>query len=135
MLDLDPDMEELLAFQVRRDSRKKFEVFIYPVMFGFRVRAGYRNSYAVEWDWCGGADWKSIRCLYNIACSIIDENQHLENPFKLAPLCSTTKPFYKDEEFVKKINSAVRVLTEYPLREIYRDENFRYRYKENHEPQ
>jgi len=81
----------------------KIEMGIYPVMFGYRVRAGYIGSMFCELDWCGGDDQAQLEILYSIAKNIIEHN----NSFEGVPTNSIIKPFYKDAEFVKKINSLV----------------------------
>jgi hypothetical protein len=81
----------------------KIEMGIYPVIFGYRVRAGYAGQMSYELDWCGGDDQTQVELLYSIMKNILEKN----NSFKGVPMNSTIKPFYNDALFVDYINSLV----------------------------
>lgn len=81
----------------------KIELGVYPVMFGYRVRAGFTNFEWSEIDWCGGANQTQVELLYSIAKNILEK----QGNFKGMPMCSDIKPFYNDEEFSKYIHSKV----------------------------
>jgi len=85
----------------------KIEMGIYPVMYGYRVRAGYVGSMCCELDWCGGDDQSQLELLYSICKNILESKGNFSN----IPIRSEIKPFYKDAEFVEVINS----LTTKPL--------------------
>lgn len=97
------DHEENLLFQRLVSEDGKREMGIYPVIFGYRVRAGYIGDSYVYLDWCGGDDQTQIELLYSIAKNIL-ENQ---DNFKGIPSNSKIKPFYRDEEFFNTIQSLV----------------------------
>lgn len=79
------------------------EMGIYPTIFGYRVRAGYVGSGIYELDWCGGDDQKQVELLYSIMKNILEH----KGGFLGVPSASVIKPFYKDENFVNKINEMV----------------------------
>jgi hypothetical protein len=81
----------------------KIEMGIHPVMFGYRVRAGYVDRMIYEMDWCGGDDQAQLELLYSIAKNILEN----KNSFEGVPPVSMIKPFYKDADFVKQIESLV----------------------------
>ena len=81
----------------------KIEMGIHPVMFGYRVRAGYVGIMMYEMDWCGGDDQAQLELLYSIAKNILEN----KNSFDGVPTISMIKPFYKDADFVKHIESLV----------------------------
>lgn len=81
----------------------KIEMGIHPVMFGYRVRAGYVGIMIYEMDWCGGDDQAQLELLYSIAKNILEN----KNSFEGVPPVSMIKPFYKDTDFVKQIESLV----------------------------
>lgn len=81
----------------------KIEMGIYPVMFGYRVRAGFVGNGIYELDWCGGDDQKQLELLYYIMKNILE----YRGSFTLIPPSSMVKPFYNDEPFVNRINLMV----------------------------
>ena len=85
----------------------KIEMGIYPVMYGYRVRAGYVGKMVCELDWCGGDDQSQLELLYSICKNILESKGNFDN----IPIRSDIKPFYKDAKFVEEINS----LTTKPL--------------------
>jgi len=85
----------------------KIEMGIYPVIFGYRVRAGYTNSQSYELDWCGGDKHENLELLYSIMKNILEDKGN----FIGLPAVSSIKPFYNDALFVDYIND----LTTKPL--------------------
>jgi len=81
----------------------KIEMGIHPVLFGYRVRAGYIGDMAYKFDWCGGDDQSQVEMLYSIAKNVLEH----KNGFEGIPPCSKIKPFFNDKEFVKEIESLV----------------------------
>jgi len=99
------DTEDIYQRLVSEDG--KIEMGIYPVIFGYRVRAGYVGSMICQLDWCGGDDQGQLELLYSIAKNILES----KGSFIGVPDRSNIKPFYNDPEFVEFINS----LTTKPL--------------------
>lgn len=97
----DNTKEHLYQRLVSEDG--KIEMGIHPVMFGYRVRAGYVGLMIYEMDWCGGDDQTQLELLYSIAKNILEN----KNSFDGVPPISMIKPFYKDDNFVKHIESLV----------------------------
>lgn len=55
------------------------EMFIYPVMFGYRVRIGYvENVGALEYDYCAGAEQKNVQLLFSILKTILENMTETE---------------------------------------------------------
>jgi hypothetical protein len=81
----------------------KIEMGIHPVIFGYRVRAGYAGDMSYMFDWCGGDNQTQVEMLYSIAKNILEH----KNSFAGVPVCSKIKPFYNDVDFVKHIESLV----------------------------
>lgn len=83
---------------------------VHRVLYGFRVRAGYRgDKLGCYCDWCGGANWKDVERLYSLCLAILSQREepgdnwrHAE-VFEGMPPVSSIKPFYLDEEFTKKV--------------------------------
>lgn len=86
------------------------ELAIHPVIFGYRVRAGYVGDEYVHLDWCGGDNQGQVELLYSIAKNILENT----GSFKGLPGSSKIKPFYKDPDFLIKITG----LTTEPLETI-----------------
>lgn len=98
-----PDHHENQIFQRLVSEDGKIEMGIYPVMFGFRVRAGYVGDYGVLMDWCGGANQGQVELLYSIAKNILEHR----GSFTGVPERSDIKPFFNDPAFLEKIYSLV----------------------------
>ena len=97
------DDNEAHLFERLISDDGKIEMGIYPVIFGYRIRAGYSGYMHYEFDWCGGDDQSQVELLYSIAKNILEN----KNSFDGVPMCSRVKPFYKDKEFIKHIESLV----------------------------
>ena len=95
--------ENLLYRHVTPDQR--VELGIYPVMYGFRVRAGWNGSVCCQWDWCCGAEDPVIREGFSIAKKLLWERRDDENPFFGIPTYSEIKPYPKDPKFSIAIRS------------------------------
>ncbi len=72
------------------------ELGIHPVLFGYRVRAGFIGAGIYELDWCGGDKQSDIELLFTIARRILTDRIN----FNGIPKHSKIKPFYKDSEFI-----------------------------------
>ena len=94
-----PDNENYYQRLVSEDG--KIEMGVHPVVFGYRVRAGFTNRDWVEMDWCGGDDQGQVELLYSIAKNILESKGN----FSGVPMNSNIKPFYNDPQFVELINS------------------------------
>ena len=81
----------------------KIEMGIHPVLFGYRVRAGYIGSMSYMFDWCGGDNQTQVELLYSIAKNVLEHRKSFDG----VPICSKVKPFYNDQEFFKHIESLV----------------------------
>lgn len=102
-----------MKFQVAKDNEAyyerlisedgRIEMGIYPVAFGYRVRAGYVGNQWSEIDWCGGADQGQVEMLYSIAKNILENH----GSFSGLPIASKIKPFFHDGDFVETIHSKV----------------------------
>lgn len=96
----------LHKMKVSKDS--KFEIGIYTVMFGFRIRAGLHNKMFVEVDYCGGADPTMINLIYNCMLAIMEERiSKGEHPFKGLPI-QDVKPMINDPECLVKLLDIVK---------------------------
>jgi hypothetical protein len=75
----------------------KIEMGIYPVIFGFRVRAGYVGDLGCNIDWCCGADHRMLLFAYNACKKLLEEKGN----FGGIPPISEIKPYFKDSDFMK----------------------------------
>lgn len=76
------------------------EMCLAPMIFGWRVRAGFvesDGSYCLEYwcDWCCGSDRELISGTYTIMQRILENGVDL----KSLPRRSAVKPWYLDEDF------------------------------------
>lgn len=86
----------------------KIEMGVYPVMFGYRVRAGYVDSGYYNLDWCCGANQGLVEWVY-AALKTILENRDTSNPFEGLLIASNIKPLYLDIEFMKWLVKTVGI--------------------------
>lgn len=83
------------------------EIGVYPVMFGFRVRAGFINNDYVHIDWCCGNNQFVIERMYSVLKSIFSKREEDAYCFKGLLSHSEIKPFFKDEKFVMWISKHI----------------------------
>lgn len=69
------------------------EMGVYPVLFGFRVRAGKIGDSMYFIDWCCGADPLCVWISYAVLKKLLQEGR------KDIPNCSEVKPWPKDVTF------------------------------------
>jgi len=83
------------------------EIFLgkFRVMFGYRLRGGYLGECYCELDICCGSESEIYDSMLNKVKEIIKYNvSQNKEPFKNIPTYSKIKPYFKDEEFLSKIN-------------------------------
>ena len=84
------------------------EIGIHPVMFGFRVRAGFAGSQTYDIDYCGGADQLQVETLYSMTVAILSQREEDRRAFAGMPGFSKVKPYFKDTEFSDWITSSAK---------------------------
>jgi hypothetical protein len=52
----------------------KIEIGVYPVMFGYRIRVGIVGSWAVELDYCAGAQQEDVENIYSLTLAVLNNN-------------------------------------------------------------
>lgn len=95
------DNENFFARLVSEDM--KIEMGVYPVMFGYRIRAGYVNRMTVELDWCAGANQNDVETFYSTMKHIIETKGTLEG----IPTRSEIKPLMLDADFLISIGKLI----------------------------
>lgn len=77
---------------------------IYPVLYGYRVRAGLvRDRWGVSLEWCAGGNWETVELLYSAALAILASRDETDECFDGLPQHSRVKPFFKDPDFMQAI--------------------------------
>jgi hypothetical protein len=90
-------------YKRKTSSDGVYEIGIYPVIFGFRIRAGFVGRMWCELDYCAGADLTMINLLYNIVVTIMSKRiEQNENPFAGFPK-QDVKPMINDPECLQKM--------------------------------
>lgn len=90
-------------FAVRQSEGGMFNVGVYPVMFGFRVRVWITGRPCCILDWCGGAHQRRVEELYSMAIDILQQRDEVPNCLDGVPAVSFKKPFFNDDEFVATV--------------------------------
>lgn len=103
-----PD-DELLYRKVSEDG--KIQIGVHPVIFGFRIRAGYVGCMAYELDYCAGADISQVELIYSMVLTIL----HNDIPFKSFPN-QNTKPMINDPNCFIKLISLIGDATIIPMK-------------------
>lgn len=88
---------------VEKIVSNRFQVGIYPVIFGMRVRAGYKDSYVYNIDYCCQMNKQYLDLIYSIVIHILYNHHNEENPFNYFPY-QNKKPFFEDENFKYLLN-------------------------------
>ena len=101
-----PDWRNQL-YHRRVSQTNLIEIGVYPVLFGYRVRAGFVGAYATELDWCAGNCWLRVQSLYAIVLGILSSCEESAAAFEGIPLQSKLKPYFHDLEFVTTLASLV----------------------------
>lgn len=91
-----PDTRNLACRKTTRDG--KYELGVWGVMYGFRVRAGVVGNIAFDFDWCCGVNHPFLCAMYGVLEQAIDHRVHFE-----MPRISEIKPAHLDDWFVRKI--------------------------------
>jgi len=96
----------LHKMKVSKDG--KYEIGIYVVMYGFRIRAGYAGKLWVELDYCAGSDLVMVNLLYHAILTLLtDRISKGENPFKDLPI-QDVKPMINDPECLAKLLEVIK---------------------------
>jgi len=77
----------------------QFEVYVRQVMYGYRVVGGFVDYGCCEFNWCCGNEKTVILTSQHVLMTLIENG----TPFKSIPTMSTIKPWYNDDEFVKRV--------------------------------
>lgn len=96
-----PDNTESCIYCRMLSENNVVEIGIYPVMYGYRVRAGFVSDPVWSMiDYCGGNDQVNVEILYGAVLKLL-ENRTEQNPFIGLHANNRIKPFYRDEQFMK----------------------------------
>lgn len=77
----------------------RIEMGVYPVMFGWRVRAGYIGSVFIELDWCCGDRPGFVWGTYCMLKELLERGIKMED----LPGRSHVKPWSHDPEFMSRV--------------------------------
>jgi len=88
------------------------EFGVWSVLFGFRVRAGFVDGDSYEIDWCGGSEQSSVEKIYSACESILSKREESRSAFDGIPTTSERKPYFNDQEFIKKVHGLGGVFEE-----------------------
>jgi hypothetical protein len=83
---------------------KNYDLFIWPVMFGNRIRFGRNGSAWVIVDYCGGDNQNNVQELFSMVKTIIErtpttEIENIKWPWPYR------KPVHLDEKFMAQLKS------------------------------
>lgn len=102
MLKRVPDHTENGMFFRHETEDGKWEVGIYPVLYGFRIRAGEVGSCMCRLDMCIGDNWLLMYAIFPIVCNIIEQRGHVPD-IREWP-AAQIKPVWKDPEYMVQLS-------------------------------
>lgn len=106
---LTDDTENLICRRVSPDGLVEMGVF--PVLFGFRVRAGWTaDRLMCQWDWCAGDGDDQLRALYGQCLNLLTHYYvpgEQPSVFDRFPETSEVKPWYRDLEFSRRLRECL----------------------------
>ncbi|HET9136949.1 MAG TPA: hypothetical protein VFO76_09945 [Candidatus Kapabacteria bacterium] len=71
---------------------------LYPVIYGWRIRAGKAGEQTYFCDWCCGDDPKVVWGTYDIMKKLLEEYE-----ITVLPSASAIKPWTRDPQFIARI--------------------------------
>lgn len=95
------------------------ELGVYPVAFGFRIRAGFVGDGWVNMDWCAGDQQHVIEWLFSCAKTILSKRKDNMEAFQGIPECCLIKPFFNDQDFVWEISNLAEEVVNYKLPDLH----------------
>lgn len=88
-------LSEDLLFKIE-STCGRIEIGVYPVIFGFRIRAGFApNEGFYELDYCCGNEQKSVELIYSVVKNILEQKDYSPGMFSTFPR-QDRKPFFND---------------------------------------
>jgi hypothetical protein len=109
-------MSDLDMFEVVRSENDRFRVGIYPVAFGFRIRAWTTGASWCHLDWCAGGEQVNVERLYSILLDILGGRMEEVESFDDLPVASRIKPFFLDADFILFISD--KLSPEFKMRKL-----------------
>ena len=98
-----PDVPEEMLTNCLESETGLVQICIWRVMFGYRVRAGFRNAGFYWLDWCAGHDMGHVESLHKICVQILESRPEDRDCFRGIPRVSSVKPYFNDPEFLREI--------------------------------
>jgi len=105
-----PNNPEEGWYHLLSSEEGKVQMAIYPVMFGWRIRAWFTGRQACMLDWCAGADWSHVEWLYTALRLILEAREETSQIFEDLPSHSEIKPVFADKEFMLKVASILAAI-------------------------
>ncbi len=107
MIDIKSRPEDAM-FRMRITDCGRYEIGIHPVLYGFRIRAGVRESQWCDIDYCCRQDLSLLNLAYNCVQTIMQERAlKNESVFENFPI--PENKFYND---TLAISSLIKMMTE-----------------------
>ena len=91
-----PDDENMIF----RKIRDGIEVGVYPVLFGYRIRAGVIGDGGVWLDYCAGNDLKEVENIYSLVISIM--NNRIDEFNSMPGKLDRERAFYTFNDFPRQ---------------------------------
>lgn len=90
------ELDEGLLFKSVSECGR-IEMGVYPVLFGFRIRAGFAGYMCYEIDYCCGSEQEDVEFIYTMTRNILEQQEFSRKVFEVFPF-QERKPFFTDVE-------------------------------------
>lgn len=90
------ELDEGLLFKSVSECGR-IEIGVYPVLFGFRIRAGFAGNMWYGIDYCCGSEQEDVEFIYTMTRNILEQQEFSQDIFKVFPY-QERKPFFTDLE-------------------------------------
>lgn len=98
----EPNKREML-FHRKEDETGKYELFIFPVIFGWRVGFGEVGTGMYIFDYCAGNKQKDVEELYGKVEMILSKDIPLGEILRVLPF-QERKPYFNDPKCLEALN-------------------------------
>lgn len=102
-------VEQNQNYPIAHLKSERWEMGIYPVMFGFRVRAGLIDAAGCEVDYCAGGDINALVQIYSYVFFLLSSLEETTAGHELSAMLPTyaCKPIQDDPQCWEKLSALV----------------------------
>lgn len=85
-----------------QSSCGQVDLGVAPVIFGYRVRAGFADDFHYNLDYCAGPEQRQVQLLFDLVKAILSQQPYSPRLFDIFPR-QDIKPIFRDPECFTKL--------------------------------